>query len=110
MDVMGSSVVVSLSVMALVAAAVFGLRKFLTTNDSQRHQLGLVIAIIVVICCTTLLDDHHNYVMKWQVSVIDLLRQTTMLSLIALGAAVVIIAGGIDLSAGSVMAFSASIC
>ena len=104
------SVVVSLIVMALIAIGVIGLRQFVAKNDAQRHQLGLVAAIFIVLCCTTLLDEHHNYVTKWDVSLVDLLRQTTMLSLIALGAAVVIIAGGIDLSAGSVIAFSASIC
>lgn len=107
---MDSSVVVSLIVMGLVSIGIISLRQFFAKSDSQRHQLGLVAAILIVVCFTTLLDEHHNYVMKWNLSLIDLLRQTTMLSLIALGATVVIIAGGIDLSAGSVMAFSASIC
>lgn len=107
---MTAAVVVALIVMAMIAIGVIGLRQFVTRGEATRHQLGLIAAIFVVVCCTTLFDEHHNYVMKWDVSVVDLLRQTTMLSLIALGAAVVIIAGGIDLSAGSVMAFSASIC
>ncbi len=107
---MAASVVVSLIVMALVSIGVIGVRQFVAKGDAQRHQLGLVAAIFIVLCCTTLLDEHHNYVTKWDVSLVDLLRQTTMLSLIAMGAAVVIIAGGIDLSAGSVIAFSASIC
>ena len=107
---MTASVVGSLILMALIAIGVIGLRQFAVKGDAIRHQLGLIAAIFVVVCCTTLFDEHHNYVIKWDVSVVDLLRQTTMLSLIALGAAVVIIAGGIDLSAGSVMAFSASIC
>ena len=103
-------VVAALVVMILASVGVIGLRRFAATTDSGRHQLGLIAAIFFVLFCTTLLDEHHNYVTKWDVSLIDLLRQTTMLSLIALGAAVVIIAGGIDLSAGSVIAFSASIC
>jgi ribose/xylose/arabinose/galactoside ABC-type transport system permease subunit len=107
---MDASVVVALMAMVMIAVGVIGLRRFVAVGDSQRHQLGLVAAIFVVMFCTTLLDEHHNYVVKWNVSLVDLLRQTTMLSLISLGAAVVIIAGGIDLSAGSVIAFSASIC
>ncbi|MEI8019202.1 MAG: hypothetical protein WCH39_13445 [Schlesneria sp.] len=103
-------VVAALVVMILASVSVIGLRRFAATTDAGRHQLGLIAAIFFVLFCTTLLDEHHNYVTKWDVSLIDLLRQTTMLSLIALGAAVVIIAGGIDLSAGSVIAFSASIC
>ena len=103
-------VVAALVVMILASVGVIGLRRFAATTDSGRHQLGLIAAIFFVLFCTTLLDEHHNYVTKWDVSLIDLLRQKTMLSLIALGAAVVIIAGGIDLSAGSVIAFSASIC
>ena len=107
---MDLTVVAALVVMILASVGVIGLRRFATTSDAGRHQLGLIAAIFFVLFCTTLLDEHHNYVTKWDVSLIDLLRQTTMLSLIALGAAVVIIAGGIDLSAGSVIAFSASIC
>lgn len=107
---MSASVVVALLSLAFVAAGVIGLRRLYAKTDAQRHQLGLVAAIFVVLCCTTFLDEQHNYVALWQVSIIDLLRQTTMLSLIAVGAAVVIIAGGIDLSAGSVIAFSASTC
>jgi ribose/xylose/arabinose/galactoside ABC-type transport system permease subunit len=42
--------------------------------------------------------------------VVDILRQTSMLGIFTLGAAIVIIAGGIDLSSGSVIAFGGSIC
>ncbi len=107
---MDSNVVVSLIVMAVASLVMIGLRQFAVKSDAARHQLGLIAAIFVVLSCTTFLDEHHNYIAKWDLSLIDLLRQTTMLSLIALGATVVIIAGGIDLSAGSVIAFSASIC
>lgn len=107
---MDASVIFALIIMGLMSVGVVGLRQVAAKTDAQRHQLGLIAAILIVLCCTTLFDEHHNYVMKWNLSLIDLLRQTTMLSLIALGATVVIIAGGIDLSSGSVMAFSASIC
>lgn len=107
---MGVAVVVSLIVMALVAAGIIAVRQIVAKGDAQKHQLGLLAAIFIVLCCTTLLDENHNYVTTWDASLINLLRQTTMLSFIALGATVVIIAGGIDLSAGSVMVFSATIC
>ena len=40
----------------------------------------------------------------------EILRQTSLLGVFALGAAIVIISGGIDLSSGSVIAFSGSVC
>lgn len=107
---MNTSVVAALIAMIIAAVTMIGLRRLIAQNAAQRHQLGLVAAIFIVLCCTTLLDEQHNYVVKWELSLIDLLRQTTMLALISFGAAIVIIAGGIDLSAGSVIAFSASIC
>lgn len=107
---MNATVIGSLIAMAMIALCVIALRQFFVKSHSVRHQLGLLASIFLVLCCTTFLDEHHNYVSQFKLSLIDLLRQTTMLSLIALGATVVIIAGGIDLSAGSVIAFSASIC
>jgi ribose/xylose/arabinose/galactoside ABC-type transport system permease subunit len=59
---------------------------------------------------TTLLDQQHNYLRNPGLSIINILRQTAFLGIFALGAAVVIIAGGIDLSSGSVIAFSGSLC
>jgi ribose/xylose/arabinose/galactoside ABC-type transport system permease subunit len=71
-----------------------------------RHEAGLIGAILVVLLLTAWLDAGHNYVHKPQESATNLVRTSTRLGFIALGAAVVIIAGGIDLSTGSVMAFS----
>lgn len=76
----------------------------------KKHEVSLLVAIMVVIVLTTLLDTQHNYWQDPRSSLIDLTRLTTQLGLIALGAAVVIIAGGIDLSTGSVIAFSGTIC
>lgn len=76
----------------------------------RRHEFALLVSIFAVLVLTTILDKNHNYVTEWQQSSIDLSRQTALLSLYALGAAVVIIAGGIDLSTGSVVAFSGTIC
>ena len=67
-------------------------------------------AILGVWLVTVLLDTQHNYWVNPGVSAVDLTRQSASLGLIALGAAIVILAGGIDLSTGSVMAFGSTIC
>ncbi len=76
----------------------------------QRHELGLLIAIAICVVVTALLDSQHNYWTNPRSSAIDIVRQTSLLGIFALGAAVVIIAGGIDLSSGSVIAFGGTIC
>src|SRR5215471_16707389 len=75
-----------------------------------RPEWGLVLAIVTVIVVTAVLDDRHNYWYNPGDSAVNILRQTAMLGIFALGAAIVIISGGIDLSSGSVIAFSGSIC
>ncbi|MFM2095043.1 MAG: hypothetical protein RIS70_2167 [Planctomycetota bacterium] len=74
------------------------------------NELILVAAIMVVAMLTAALDSNHNYVQNPGDSVIEIIRQTSLLGIFALGAAVVIIAGGIDLSAGSMIAFSGTTC
>ncbi|MES2790924.1 MAG: ABC transporter permease [Planctomycetota bacterium] len=76
----------------------------------QRHELGLLIAIAICVVVTAVLDSQHNYWANPRSSAIDIIRQTSLLGIFALGAAVVIIAGGIDLSSGSVIAFGGTIC
>ena len=76
----------------------------------QRHELGLLVAIAICVIVTALLDSQHNYWNNPRSSAIDIVRQTSMLGIFALGAAIVIIAGGIDLSSGSVIAFGGTIC
>jgi ribose/xylose/arabinose/galactoside ABC-type transport system permease subunit len=73
-------------------------------------ELGLLIAIVVVIVATGFVDSNHNYWVKPWESAVDIARQTALLGIFALGAAIVIIAGGIDLSAGSMIAFSGTTC
>jgi ribose/xylose/arabinose/galactoside ABC-type transport system permease subunit len=73
-------------------------------------ELALILAIAVVVIATTLLDSNHSYYYKPWVSLQDIVRNLSLLGMFSLGAAVVIIAGGIDLSAGSVIAFSATVC
>ena len=84
----------------------------IVTSFLRRHraELGLVIAIIAVIAVTSILDGSHSYLNRPAYNATEILRQTSVLGIFALGATVVIISGGIDLSAGSVMAFSGAIC
>src|SRR5438876_923213 len=76
----------------------------------KRPEWGLSFAILVVVVLTAILDSQHNYWFDPRQSLVNILRQTSMLGIFALGAAIVIISGGIDLSSGSVIAFSGSIC
>lgn len=75
-----------------------------------RGELGLVIAIMAVIAVTSVLDGSHSYWNRPAYNATEILRQTSVLGIFALGATVVIISGGIDLSSGAVMAFSGAIC
>lgn len=76
-----------------------------------RHpELNLALAILAVLVLTTILDEGHNYVKDARESSTTILRQATTLSIFAIGSAIVIIAGGIDLSCGSVIAFSGTVC
>ncbi len=74
------------------------------------NELALVAAIVLVFVLTGLADHNHTYFTNFESSFVIILRNTVLLGIIALGAAVVIIAGGIDLSAGSMVAFSATTC
>ncbi len=75
-----------------------------------RTELSLLVAVSLVVMLTILLDDTRSYLEKPAYNATEILRQTSLLGILALGAAVVIISGGIDLSAGSVIAFSGTIC
>jgi ribose/xylose/arabinose/galactoside ABC-type transport system permease subunit len=76
----------------------------------QRTECGLAAAIVAVVLLSALVDTQHVYFTRPGDSAINVLRQTALLGIFALGAAVVIIAGGIDLSSGSVIAFSGTVC
>ncbi|HUG91504.1 MAG TPA: hypothetical protein VML55_11750 [Planctomycetaceae bacterium] len=78
----------------------------------RRHEFGLLFALVAVFLLTAVLDSQHNYFRPAGLggSLQDITRHTSLLGIYAIGAAIVIIAGGIDLSAGSVIAFSGTIC
>ena len=80
------------------------------TSFWRRHEFSLLFAVVCVALLTALLDSQHNYFKNPGASAVDLVRQWSMLGLFSLGAAIVIISGGIDLSTGSVIAFSGTIC
>jgi ribose/xylose/arabinose/galactoside ABC-type transport system permease subunit len=72
------------------------------------NELGLLVAILAVVAATTIFSDAYRE--KPLQNAQEILRQTSLLGVFALGAAIVIISGGIDLSSGSVIAFSGATC
>lgn len=74
----------------------------------HRQELGLLVAIAVVVLFTASLDS--SYRTRTAYNAKEILRQTSLLGIFALGAAVVIISGGIDLSSGAMIAFSGTVC
>ncbi len=71
-------------------------------------ELGLLLAIAAVLAIAMFSSDAYGR--KPVQNAQEILRQSALLGVFAIGAAIVIIAGGIDLSSGSVIAFSGSIC
>ena len=72
-------------------------------------EFKLILSWLLVVLATMALDTRHTY---WNASADSaqlILRQTVLLGFFALGAAVIIISGGIDLSSGSVIAMSATV-
>jgi ribose/xylose/arabinose/galactoside ABC-type transport system permease subunit len=76
----------------------------------RRHEFGLFLALVLVVVVTTLSDAQHNYWHAPWGNAQQIIRQTSPLGIFALGSAIVIIAGGIDLSSGAVICFSGTIC
>lgn len=79
-------------------------------SPAARHEIGLILAVMVVLGLATAGDANHIYWFRPWPSAVEIARQTSMLGIFALGAAIVIISGGIDLSCGSMIAFSGSMC
>ena len=76
----------------------------------RQGEWALVLAIAIAISITAIADANHSYWFQPLESVRDIARNTALLGIFALGATVVIIAGGIDLSAGSMIALSGTVC
>jgi ribose/xylose/arabinose/galactoside ABC-type transport system permease subunit len=74
-----------------------------------QNEIGLLAALILVVVTTAALDSQHSYLRNPGGNLLDILRQAGMLGIFALGAAVVIIAGGIDLSCGSMIALAGTV-
>ena len=73
-------------------------------------EWALVLAIILAVALTAIVDTNHSYWFQPSASLRDIARNTALLVIFALGATVVIIAGGIDLSSGSMIALSGTVC
>ncbi|MCI0718614.1 MAG: ABC transporter permease [Acidobacteria bacterium] len=72
------------------------------------QEFGLILANLTAWLAILLLDPQHNFASLDSARL--LLREGVLLGIYAIGAAIVIVAGGIDLSVGSVIAFSGVIC
>lgn len=77
--------------------------RFWTTSE-----FGLALAIVAAYVAVLALDPQRGFASPDGLRL--LLRETVMLGIFAIGAAIVIIAGGIDLSIGSVIAFTGVVC
>lgn len=73
------------------------------------QEWALLGSILIVVAATAYFDPNHAYVNSWYQVLQDNFRNIAPVGMLALGAAVVIIAGGIDLSVASVAAFSATV-
>lgn len=72
-------------------------------------EFKLILAWLVVVLLTATLDQGHTYWNNPGNSAELIIRDTVLLGFFALGSAVIIISGGIDLSSGSVIAMSATV-
>lgn len=75
-----------------------------------RNELGLLLAIVLVLGAAYTSSPAWQTADSAAYNAKILVRSASVLGIFALGAGVVIISGGIDLSAGSVIAFSATAC
>lgn len=88
------------------------------SDDSQpwlrwpisRNELKLAATIALVVVLTAVVESRHTYWHNPWPSTVDITRQVSLLGIFALGSAIVIISGGIDLSCGSMIAFSGAVC
>lgn len=78
------------------------LRKF-------RNEVGLLGAILLVLSVTAIFSDAYHDAFTLRLTGRAIARDAALVGIFALGAAVVIISGGIDLSSGSVIALSGTL-
>lgn len=71
-------------------------------------EFKLIVAWLIVIATTIFLDPGQTYLNNTSGTAELIIRQAVFLGFFALGSAVIIISGGIDLSSGSVIALSAT--
>ncbi|MFO1066749.1 MAG: ABC transporter permease [Pirellulales bacterium] len=78
--------------------------------DVKRYltEIVLILGCIAVLGITSCFND--SYIVRSQLNAEQIVRQASMLGIFAIGAAIVIIAGGIDLSSGSMIAFGGAFC
>ncbi len=81
----------------------------LTKLGIRPNEIALLIAIVTILGVTLLADTNRSYWFQWQTNSIEIGRQTALLGIFALGAMMVIVSGGIDLSSGSMIAFSGTV-
>lgn len=86
------------------------MNKLLSYSPLRFNEIALVIAIIVTALITNAADSNHSYFRDPLTSAKEVARYTAVLGIFALGATVVIISGGIDLSVGSMIAFGSTAC
>lgn len=72
-------------------------------------EFKLIFSWLLVVAVTMALDTNHTYWDSPGDAAQLVLRQTVLLGFFALGSAIIIISGGIDLSSGSVIAMSATV-
>jgi ribose/xylose/arabinose/galactoside ABC-type transport system permease subunit len=72
-------------------------------------EFKLIFSWLLVVAVTMALDTNHTYWDSPGDAAQVVLRQTVLLGFFALGSAIIIISGGIDLSSGSVIAMSATV-
>jgi ribose/xylose/arabinose/galactoside ABC-type transport system permease subunit len=85
-----------------------GIDRFVTASTGQRGwarpEIWLLLANLLVYFGVLLGDKHHNFGSAASLQL--LATEMTMLGIFSIGVTIVIISGGIDLSVGSVIAFS----
>lgn len=72
-------------------------------------EFKLIVSWLVVVLFTIAIDQNRSYLNYPVDCSLEIVRQTILLGIFALGAAVIIISGGIDLSSGAVVALSSTV-